>query len=122
MKRDLNLVRMILLDIESSPPGQPISGFTYDGRSKAEILEHVELLLDANFIDGQMIPGNMGQPEGCMVMRMTWDGQEFLAKAKNDTVWKKVFAQAEEKGMSASLVVINGLLEAAAKKYVGLEK
>jgi len=112
---------MILLDIESSPPGQPIFGFNYDGRTNAEVMEHVQLLLDANFIDGQMVLGNMGQPEGCVVMRMTWDGQEFLAKAKNETIWKKVLTQAEEKGMSASLVVINGLLEAAAKKYVGLD-
>jgi hypothetical protein len=122
MKRDLNLVRMILLDIESSPPGQPIAGFNYDGRSDAEVLEHVQLLLDANFIDGSIAEGNVGQPVGCVVMRMTWAGQEFLANAKNDTIWKKVLAQAEEKGMSASLVVINGLLEAAAKKYVGLDK
>lgn len=121
MKRDLNLVRMILLDIEPSPPGQPIFGFNYDNRSNAEVMEHVQLLLDANFVDGQMVPGNMGQPEGCVVMRMTWAGQEFLSKAKNDTVWKKVMAQAEEKGMSTSLAVINGLLEAAAKKYVGLD-
>ena len=122
MRRDLNLVRMILLDIEVSPPGNPIFGFTYDGCSKAEVLEHVQLLLDADFIDGQIVEGNMGQPEECVVMRMTWAGQEFLAKAKNDTIWKKVLAQAEEKGMSASLVVINGLLEAAAKKYVGLDE
>ena len=121
MKRDLNLVRRILLDIEASPPGELIGEFNYDGRSKAEILEHVQLLLDANFIDGQMVLGNMGQPEDCVVMRMTWAGQEFLAKAKNETVWKKVMAQAEEKGMSTSMAVINGLLEVAAKKYVGLD-
>lgn len=121
MKRDLNLVRMILLDIEASPPGELIGGFNYEGRSKAEVLEHVQLLIDADFIDGQMVLGNMGQPEECVVMRMTWAGQEFLSKAKNDTVWKKVMAQAEEKGMSTSMAVINGLLEAAAKKYVGLD-
>ena len=51
MKRDLNLVRMILLDIESCPPGEPIREFSYEGRSQAEILEHVALLLDADFID-----------------------------------------------------------------------
>ena len=122
MKRDLNLVRMILLDIETSPPGEVIYGFNYNGRSKAEVLEHVQLLLDADFIAGHIASGNAGQPEACVVMRMTWDGQEFLAKAKNDTIWKKVLAEAEEKGMSTSLVVINGLLEAAAKKYVGLDK
>ena len=121
MKRDLNLIRSILLDIEAAPAGQLIQGFTYDGKGDPEILEHVELLLDADFIEGQTTKGCMGEPNNCIVRRMTWAGQEFLAKAKNDTLWKKVLAQAEEKGLSTSMGVINALLEAAAKKYVGLE-
>ena len=80
------------------------------------------MLLDAGFIDAKVGKGHVGQPNACVVHRMTWAGQEFLAKAKNDTIWKKVLAQAEEKGMSTSMTVINGLLEAAVKKYVGLEK
>src|SRR5690242_8249708 len=106
MKNDMNLIRLILLDIESNPPGELIRGFEYEGRSKAEILEHVQYLLDADFIDGEIGEGNMGQPIDCVVRRMTWTGQQFLAKAKNDTVWKKVLAQAEAKGMSTSFVVI----------------
>lgn len=121
MKRDLSLIRNILLDIEASAPGEPIHGFTYDGKSHPEVLEHVQLLTDAGFIEAQIIEGPMGNPMACLVLRMTWSGQEFLAKAKNDTIWKKVMAQAEEKGMSTSMSIINGLLEAAAKKYVGLD-
>jgi hypothetical protein len=121
MKRDLNLIRNILLDIEAAPPGQLIQGFAYDGKEQPEILEHVQLLLDAGFIDGQVIEGSMGEPVACVIMRMKWAGQEFLAKAKNDTIWKKVIAQAEDKGLSTSMGVVNALLEAAAKKYVGLE-
>jgi hypothetical protein len=56
-----------------------------------------------------------------VIRRLTWEGHEFLSKAKNDTVWKKVLQQAEEKSMSTSMTVMNGLLEAAAKKYMGLE-
>ena len=37
MKRDLNLIRSILLDIEASPPGELIRGFHYDRREDAEI-------------------------------------------------------------------------------------
>jgi hypothetical protein len=68
------------------------------------------------------IADSSGEPVACVAMRMTWLGQEFVAKAKNDTIWKKVIAQAEEKVMSTSMSIIDGLLEAAAKKYVGLEK
>jgi hypothetical protein len=48
-------------------------------------------------------------------------GHQFLANARNDTIWKKVLAQAKEKGQSVGITVLNGLLEQAAKKYAGLE-
>jgi len=122
MKRDLNLIRTILLAIEANPAGRPILGFDAPGHSVEEIREHVQLLDDAGFIDANILTGGMGEPTGFLVTRMTWSGQEFLAHAKNDTIWKKVLSQAEAKGMSASMAVINGLLEAAAKRWVGLDK
>ena len=48
-------------------------------------------------------------------------GHQFLANARNDTIWKKVLNQAKEKGQSVGITVLNGLLEQAAKKYAGLE-
>ncbi len=121
MKRDLDLIRNILMDVEATPAGQAIDGFEYEGKEQVEILEHVQLLLDADFLDGLIQTGSRNEPVACVVYRMTWAGQEFLSKAKNDTLWKKVMAQAEEKGLSTSVAVINALLEAAAKKYVGLD-
>ncbi len=121
MKRDLNLIRGILVDVENYHSGQPIMLFEFDGKEQGEIAEHVQLLLDAEYIEAEVIRGNMGLPMAYVVLRMTWAGHEFLAKAKNDTIWKKVMAQAEEKGLSTSMAVVNGLLEAAAKKYAGLE-
>ncbi|MFZ2642092.1 MAG: DUF2513 domain-containing protein [Verrucomicrobiia bacterium] len=121
MKMDLNLIRQMLLAMEAHPAGQPIYSFKFDGKENAEILEHVQLLHDAGFIEATIVDGNMGEPVECMIRRMTFAGQQFLANAKNDTIWKKVLTQAEEKGISSSMVVINGLLVAAAKKYANLD-
>ena len=125
MKRDIKLIRTMLLDLETMPAGQATNGFEgpeYEGTTVAEILGHVDLLLDAGFVDGNMVRGGMNEPVGFIIWKMTWAGQEFLANAKNDTIWKKVIAEAEKKGMSTSMTVLNGLLEAAAKKYAGLAK
>jgi hypothetical protein len=121
MKRDLQLIRKILLDIEEQAPKQLIFGFTYEGKTTEEIMAHVELLEEAGYIEAIIATDAQGFPDRCVVKRLTWNGHEFLSNAKNDTVWKKVLQQAEEKGMSTSMTVINGLLEAAAKKYMGLE-
>jgi len=63
----------------------------------------------------------MAGSSGFLVRKITWKGHDFLANAKNDTVWKKVMNEAKEKGSSVSLVVLNGLLTKAAQKYAGLE-
>ena|ERR1043166_5041248 len=120
MQRDLELIRNILLDAESVPAGQTIFGFEFSGQTEAEILGHVELLIDAGYLDGTIMRGRQGQPMKCAVKKLTWEGHEFLADAKNDTVWKRVVAEAKEKGTSTSMVVIQGLLSKAAQKFAGL--
>jgi hypothetical protein len=40
--------------------------------------------------------------------------------ARNNTVWKKVLAEAKSKGTLVNVTVINGLLKKAAAKYAGL--
>jgi hypothetical protein len=79
------------------------------------------LLIEGDVLDGQIV-GQLGTSDDYyFVTRLTWAGHEFLANAKNDTVWKKVIADAQEKGTSVSLSVLNSLLSAAAKKYIGIE-
>lgn len=121
MKRDFNLIRDILIDAEEAPPGQVIQGFTYEGVDQQVIAEHVKLLIDAGYLEGELIHQMGSSAHAYAVTGMTWDGHEFLANAKNDTVWKKVMADASEKGSSVSMSVLNTLLSAAAKKYLGLE-
>jgi len=122
MKMDPSLIREMLLKLEAHPAGQALYRFEFKDRDEAEVMEHVQLLLDAKFVEGKVVRDGMGKPLRFVVKRMTLAGHQFLANAKNDTIWKKVLAQAREKGMSTSMVVINGLLEKAAQKYVGLDK
>jgi len=126
MKRNLNLIRKILLDIENAPPGKVLSAadFNYEEFEELIIAEHLKLLIDAKFLEGNsrqdlLFDGSI--VIFCSIYRLTWDGHEFLANAKNDTIWKKVTSQAEEKGESISLFVLNQLLASATKKYLGLD-
>lgn len=122
MKRDLKLVRDILIDVEANPPNQIIQDFRYDGVDSLIIAEHVRLLIDAGYLEGEVIRQFGTSQFAYVVTGMTWQGHEFLANAKNDTVWKKVVADAEAKGSSISMSVLDGLLTKAAEKYFGLDK
>jgi hypothetical protein len=120
MERNFNLVRQIMLQVEATPPGTQIQNLTCEGFDEATIIEHVDIMIEAGLLDG-IIPKTMAGSSGFLVRKITWKGHDFLANAKNDTVWKKVMNEAKEKGSSVSLVVLNGLLTKAAQKYAGLE-
>jgi len=120
MKRDIELVRSILLDVEAAEPGKPIFGFAYDGKSEAEVMEHVAILVDAGYLDGSIITDGMNQPSRCVIHKLTWSGHEFLGNAKNDAVWRKVMTQVGERTSSISIEVLKALLVKAAARFYGL--
>jgi hypothetical protein len=51
---------------------------------------------------------------------ITWHGHDFVEHTRNDTIWKKVQAEARAKGTSVTLHVLNALLAKAAEKYADL--
>jgi hypothetical protein len=83
MKRDFELIRLILRDIESAPPLIRLKDFKYDGYDAPVITEHIELLIEARLVKGEVTRfiGGGGMP---IVMRLTWEGHEFLNGIEDD--------------------------------------
>ncbi len=74
MKRDMDLIREILLEIESWKPGSPGKTIALQGRPYDEVKDHVLLLLDAGLIELQP-----NVDRGLLIVsRLTWAGHEFL--------------------------------------------
>jgi len=121
MKRDFELIRNILLDVEAAPAGQLLNHFSYEGKAEAEVLEHIDLLAKANFIEAKVPLDGDGVPWGCHVSRLTWKGHEFLETARNETLWRKVLGQVRASSVSVSLDVLQGLLTKALKGELGLQ-
>jgi hypothetical protein len=108
LKRDLDLVRRILLRIEESPEGAGASRFTdfvEDGCEVSSIHYHVRLLKDAGLIEAdELVPGQWW-PE-----RLTWAGHEFLDAARNEELWNDVKKQVLQGGGSAPFALVRELL------------
>ncbi len=92
MKRDMDLLRELLLKLESFPkePGA-IYGFAgdgpevaVDGASPDQIIYHLELLSEAGFIES---PGLAGRE--ILFKRLTWSGHDFLDSVRDPKVWAK---------------------------------
>lgn len=96
MKRNLDLVRSILLIVEEAEGHLEIKDlFKARDRIKGceftdgEIIYHVELLIAHGFIDGKLTRDLSGEIiEGC-INGLTWDGADFLESMRDNGVWEK---------------------------------
>jgi hypothetical protein len=130
MKRDLELFRRILLKVEELPPGQSLDGDLYDlpfetSAATTEIVaEHVKLLEEEGYIEADIIssPNEIGvtQVFDYSIFRLKNGGHDFLANAKNPTIWKKTTDFIANKGGDVSLAVLKGVLTKVAAEYFGL--
>ena len=88
MKRDMDLVRKILMEIESLPL-EKLGGtlLEVDGYDQDTISYHIMLLDEAGLLKGIDASG-LNDTEW-FVDRLTWDGYEFLEAARNQQYWPK---------------------------------
>lgn len=110
MKRDMDLIREILLTIEAEGdpelPGLP----ELPSWSAERVVYHVRLLREAglvNAVDASTLDG-----EDYIQVGMSWGGHEFLEKVRDSEVWIKTKASAAKVG-SFSISLIAELAKAA---------
>ncbi|MFJ6030591.1 DUF2513 domain-containing protein [Bacillus toyonensis] len=123
MKRDMELVRNILIQIEENNPRTVVKLIMEenDKFTEDEIDYHLKLMVDAGLIDGQA-KRVMGGGLLVNIRGLTWLGHDFLDAARNDKVWEKANETAESKGLdlrSLPLEVVKDFLVESAKALIG---
>lgn len=98
MKRDLDLIRLILLEVEEG------DSFPLDTYTMAQILYHKNLLIEANLVYGKTLYGE-DRILAVVIDRLTWEGHEFLDTIRHPAVWQQTKATVNKFG-SAPIVVI----------------
>jgi hypothetical protein len=120
MKRDLDLIRSILLAVEEEDNIADFKPVHIEGYEDELVWHHLQLLDEAGLIEGQWRPAHGVRAHEWLVRRLTWEGHEFLADARNETVWATMKQRVAEKGGSVSLGVASALLAEIAKKALGI--
>lgn len=111
MKRDWDLIRELLIEIEERcGPDDVVSAGAIElkGHSQETILYHLALLAEARLIDAD----DVGSHDGAdwFVRRLTWEGHDFLDAARSDTTWGRAKSVAAEKGSGLTFAVLKELL------------
>jgi len=108
MKRDMDLARKILLDIEKSEEPAKWRFIRFEGHSNDEVAFHMRLLAQAglieakNFSSQSRIDWRAGQ--------LTWDGHEFLDAARDESRWNRAKEAATRKTGTLSFEVLKQVL------------
>jgi hypothetical protein len=104
MRRNMDLARAILLELEqrSFKPGW--HEIEIEGYSPEEISYHVRLLYEAGFIEATDTLTLMESPHAeWRAETITWDGYEFLDASRDQTRWEKAKGIISEKGGAMTL-------------------
>ena len=100
MHRDLDATRAILIELEGWPNEfrSALKALHLEGFDDSVVAEHVHQLYEAGFIEGHDVTSMDDSYQVISPTRITSSGHDFLAALRNDTVWKKLKAKAEQEG------------------------
>ncbi|KDN29998.1 hypothetical protein VFDL14_04485 [Vibrio fortis] len=91
MKRDMDLIRKLVLFIEEKEDDHPIIKAPFEGYSNLQLEEHYHLLFEAGLVRCETICSNSTPSRVVKVIpfSLTWEGHEFADAVRNETIWEK---------------------------------
>lgn len=120
MKRDMELIRKLVLAIEDAPAGWAPSDLQIEGFTGEQIAYHSYLLVDAGLAVGAETTSFESAGPEYMLSYLTWAGHEFADACRNDTIWRKSIALIKEKAGSVTFEVLKQVLVTTAKGALGM--
>jgi DNA-binding transcriptional ArsR family regulator len=108
MKRDMDLARQILLNLEESKNQIGPDDVNIKGYSKDEIAYHIMLLGEAGLInayDCSTFDGPNWRAE-----RLTWQGHEFIEASRDQKRWNQAKKLIKDKGVGLTFDVAKVVL------------
>jgi hypothetical protein len=128
MKRDMDLVRKLLIQLEDMPlsPGSIVTmdyddpSLTIDGYTTDQVHYHLDLIVEAGLVD----IGGRGAIGAFMFRRLTYAGHDFLDSVRDDKIWamtKKGAAAAGGFTMDLLVALAKGLVKKEIEKRTGIK-
>lgn len=109
MRRDMDLIRSLLIDIEGE------DSVDLEEYTEEEIVEHKRLLIEAGLARGDMLTG-ADRILAIHIDGLTWEGHEFLSAARNKKLWDRARAKFGDELLSVPFAVLKAFLVDAAKE------
>ena len=119
MKRNMDLIRDILLSIEDLPPSGPHQTLSVHGDwNDAEVTGHLRLVRDAGLVDGTI--EFYGDDLLIAIYGLSNEGHDLLDSIRDDQVWEKTKSEVGKVGGSVAIETLKAVATAVAAKILGL--
>jgi len=122
MKRDMDLVRKILLEIEKLHISYDLLNLSIDDYDMYTVAYHCQIMYEHGFLSSYKPISVNGGISGFRVGGLTWEGNDFLEKIRDNSVWHKTKETIKEKGLPLLVDTIkeiaNGFIAAATQGAV----
>jgi hypothetical protein len=89
MKRDLDLVREVLLQIEGLPAGPPAQYRTSEIEDPV-LLAHFELVIASGLVIGKIARSQGTRGDVISISGLSWEGHEWLEMVRSQAMWNEV--------------------------------
>lgn len=106
MKRDMDLIREILLEMEKIPSYDLWQSRPLLGYDEKDVVAHIELAQDSGLLVASFCSGPTAT-----VQRMTSEGYDFLEALKQPTLWQQAKDRITSAGLPVTIAVAKTVLE-----------
>ncbi|MBD1396777.1 DUF2513 domain-containing protein [Pontibacter sp. JH31] len=119
MKRDIDLIRQILLQTEELGSLSRSFELSIEGYNTNETSYHVKILFQAGYLEAEHI--SCREFEEWNPISLTWSGHEFLDAARDNTVWNKAKSRIGDKLPTVGFDMLKSILNIYVKQQFGFE-
>lgn len=113
MKRDMDIIRLLLLQQETGEDPPELK--QYDEKL---VVHNIALMLDAGFVEGEVIVDQTGTPTAAIIIRMKWAGHDFLDSTRDPSIWNKAKDKVLKPGISWTFSILTEFLKAEAQRHL----
>jgi hypothetical protein len=120
VKRDLDLIRKLVLAVEDSPTGFVTGDIAVEGYSAEEIGYHSYLIVDAHLAEGFGLTAS-GDTSPCWrILNLTSAGHDFADTVRSDSTWNKATSMIRDKAGGVTLDILKQVLIGIVRSGLGL--
>jgi hypothetical protein len=103
MKRDMELIRKLLFNIEENHRDFSLNGIALEGYDTETLGYHCELLYEAGLVSEYNPVLTGAGLLDFFVGGITWQGHDYLELIRDDDVWEKTKAQVNERKLPKTI-------------------